>query len=305
MRHFDVRQVSYRPAAKSTAGVELLLLEELRRRMRQHPQADTAQRTDFHLLISVETGLLRHMVDFTDYAVGPETWLWVRPGQIQQFRDLRAATGQIVLFQPGFLDPATVAETRVDDPFGRTYWQLSREGAAAVRLALDHLAAEFRPRAPVPEAVRAPILRHLLAVLLLRLVQETSQTGTAILSPAEAFVRFRDAVETGFTRTRNVNDYARTLGYSPRTLTRTTMASAGMGAKEFIDQRVVLEAKRMLVHSNDAVGQVAAQLGFDDASNFVKYFTQRQGVTPAAFRQGIRFGKETCTPPSPRRKDRD
>jgi AraC-like DNA-binding protein len=79
--------------------------------------------------------------------------------------------------------------------------------------------------------------------------------------------------------------YARRLGYSTRTLDRLARANAGVTAKALIDERVVLEARRMLVHAADPVAAVADALGFDDASNFSKYFTQRAGSTPAAFRR--------------------
>jgi AraC-like DNA-binding protein len=85
-----------------------------------------------------------------------------------------------------------------------------------------------------------------------------------------------------------VEDYARVLGYSARTLSRATLAAAGLGAKEFIDRRVVLEAKRLLAHSDDTAAHIAGRLGFPSAPHFSKYFHQRTGETPIAFRAGVR-----------------
>lgn len=65
-------------------------------------------------------------------------------------------------------------------------------------------------------------------------------------------------------------------------------AATRMSAEEFIDARVVLEAKRLLAHGEDPVARIADRLGFDDASNFVKYFALRAGTTPAAFRHRYR-----------------
>ncbi|MFE3830428.1 helix-turn-helix domain-containing protein [Streptomyces sp. NPDC059092] len=91
-----------------------------------------------------------------------------------------------------------------------------------------------------------------------------------------------------FTRARDVGHYARALGYSPRTLTRAAVAAAGVGAKEFIDRRVVLEGKRLLAHGDEPVAGIGARLGFLDTSNFVKYFVQRTGTTPTTFRSRYR-----------------
>jgi AraC-like DNA-binding protein len=95
---------------------------------------------------------------------------------------------------------------------------------------------------------------------------------------------------------RRVEDYARTLGYSPRTLSRATMASAGVGAKDFVDRRVILEARRLLAHSDRSAEQIATQLGFSSATNFSKFFRQRTGASPIAFRADVR-GEH---PPGPR-----
>ncbi|MEV0382631.1 helix-turn-helix domain-containing protein [Nonomuraea sp. NPDC050643] len=283
------------PPAAGAVGVEVMPIAELRRRLHRHGGADgardaegagRAQRPDFHLLLMVEQGLLWHMVDFADYAVTDSTLLWVRPGQVERFGDLGAAIGTLVLFQPDFLDPATAADVRLDDPFGRTLWQITGEDAAALHRALDHLAHEYGTT-PMPAPTRSAILQRLLAVLLLRLTQATAPVGTLPAEHAETFQRFRAAVETDFTRARDVGHYARALGYSPRTLTRAALAAlaaAGVGAKEFIDRRVVLEAKRLLAHGDQPVAAVGTHLGFLDTSNFVKYFVQRAGTTPATFR---------------------
>lgn len=288
--HSEVLEVRYEPPGGDAGGIEVMSFGQLHRRLRRRPGMEMAQRLDFHQLLTVQQGMVRHMVDFTDYMATPGAWLWVRPGQVQQFHDLTSGSGWLVLFQSGVLDAATSAQTGLDDLFGRVHWELAGDDAAAMEEALGHLVHEYESTASLPAALRARILQHLLAVVMLRLTYQTTQVGSPTADHPEAFVRFRSAVEERFARARNVNDYARALGYSPRTLSRATTASAGVGAKEFIDRRVVLEAKRLLAHEEDPIGRVADRLGFDDASNFVKYFTQRTGLTPSAFRHRFRAG---------------
>ena len=66
------------------------------------------------------------------------------------------------------------------------------------------------------------------------------------------------------------------------------MTSAGAGAKDFIDRRVILEARRLLAHSDRSAAQIATQLGFSSATNFSKFFRQRTGTSPLAFRHAVR-----------------
>jgi len=105
---------------------------------------------------------------------------------------------------------------------------------------------------------------------------------------SDTFRRFREAVERDFTKTCEVADYARTLGSSPRTLTRATASAVGTSAKGFIDGRVMLEAKRRLAHSDEPAVRVAAHLGFSSATNFSNYFQSPAGQSPIQFRNAAR-----------------
>ncbi len=284
--HTRIPEVQYTSPASGAAGIEVLSIAELHRRVERHDPQRATQRPDFHVLLAVTDGLLWHMVDFQDYAVTAGRWVWVRPTQVQHFGDLTGATGTVVLFQPGTLEPSTASDVGLDNPFAPTLWTLTGEDQLATHRALTHLISEFGSNG-IPTSTRATVLSNLLAVLLLRLTAGTATVGTPPAEYADTFLRFRTAVEADFARHRDVGHYARHLGYSPRTLTRASFAATGFGAKEFIDRRVVLEVKRLLAHTDDSVAAIASALGFPDASNFVKFFALRADVTPAAFRQRL------------------
>ncbi|WP_218028395.1 AraC family transcriptional regulator [Nocardia yamanashiensis] len=135
-------------------------------------------------------------------------------------------------------------------------------------------------------ATRDAARAHLLAgALLLLALAATAGDDRAAAPTREAFVWFRDEVEKTFATRHKVADYAARLGYSTRTLNRLARENTGLSAKQLIDERIVLEAKRLLVHGKEPVARIAERLGFDDPSNFSKYFQQRAGVTPLGFRE--------------------
>ncbi|WKX68819.1 AraC family transcriptional regulator [Streptomyces sp. XD-27] len=289
-RHDAIPEILYQAPAGTSPGVEVMSLSELRRRAPEG-EFDAPQRPRFHSLFAIESGTASHTVDFTGYTLKPGSVLWVRPGQVQQFGDLTAIEGTLVLFQPGFLAPETARAARLDDRFGGTWWQPVGEDREAVRAALRHLEYVFRSGRGLPAEVHTAMLRHLLAVLVLCVAHQRAPAGSPLPEPSETYLRFRDAVERDFARTHRVADYAEALGYSPRTLSRATLAAAGVGAKEFLDRRVVLEARRLLAHSELSVSRVAAQTGFTDAANFSKFFQHRTGQAPGAFRDAMRGGR--------------
>ncbi|TXS47901.1 AraC family transcriptional regulator [Streptomyces sp. uw30] len=287
----EITDIGFAPPVSTPAGIEVMSLEELRQRaaVRMGETGLRApQRPTFHHLITLSGGSLWHTVDFTGYALKPGSWLWVRPGQVQQWGDLHEAEGTLILFESDFLDPSTVTASRVDDPHAPVLQTPDPEDRDALAMAVKHLAMEFQGLHGISLEAHVAILRHLLAVLVLRLSQRTAQVGSPAPDPGETFVHFRDAVERDFTRTRRLEDYARALGYSPRTLSRAALAGAGVGAKEFIDRRVILEAKRLLAHGDQPASRIGAQLGFTSATNFSKFFHQRTGHSPTAFRAAMR-----------------
>jgi len=99
------------------------------------------------------------------------------------------------------------------------------------------------------------------------------------------FGRFRQQVEAHFSSRHRVSDYSRLVGCSEKTLTRTTLAVAGVAAKAFLARRIALEAKRLLAHTSMPIAVISDQLGFDEATNFVKFFKRCVGCVPGDFRR--------------------
>lgn len=282
----EVRDLAYTPAVGAAAGVEVMELADLYARSLRHGNDPYAPlRPAFHQLIGTRGLPLRMWVDFVEHELRPGSWLWIRPGQVQRFGpDLEAADGVVVLFQPGFLPPATVSAAHMDPPYEQRPTTPEGPAAEGLRRALDHLVWEYGALASLSLAAHTEVLRALLSVLVVRLAE--ARGPTPLPAPAsETFRRFHTAVERDHAVTRRVEDYAAALGYSPRTLTRATLAATGRTAKQYVDDRVLLEAKRLLRHSGLTAKEVASRLGFADASDFTKFFRLRVGMTPGTFRE--------------------
>jgi AraC-like DNA-binding protein len=100
-----------------------------------------------------------------------------------------------------------------------------------------------------------------------------------------AYKRFQLRLETDFAKAHKVQHYALALGMGEKNLSRVCLATMGVSAKACINQRLVLEAKRLLAHTKRPVQAIGHALGFEDATNFVKFFRKETGLTPGGFRQ--------------------
>ncbi|MDQ0597651.1 AraC-like DNA-binding protein [Streptomyces canus] len=246
-------------------------------------------RIDFHVVMLFDKGPVRHMIDFAEYEAYAGDVLWIRPGQVHRFSRASGYRGTVLTMQPGFLPRATVEATglyRYDLPplLHPDTAQLAGLGAA-----LAQLRREYKDTATLPLSLHTAVLRHSLTAFLLRLAHLAASSQEAARGPSDTtFTLFRDAVEKEFATNHSVSAYADTLGYSRRTLVRAVRAATGETPKGFIDKRVVLEAKRLLAHTDLPIGRVGAAVGFPDAANFSKFFQLHAGQTPAGFRAELR-----------------
>ncbi len=107
----------------------------------------------------------------------------------------------------------------------------------------------------------------------------------ATLSRFESVAKsFKKLLEANFVTFKRPADYAQQIHISSPYLNECVRNATGYSVTYHIQQRVVLEAKRLLYHSDKSVKEIAAELGYEDYSYFVRLFTKVSGITPAAFR---------------------
>lgn len=271
-----------------------------------------------HELLLITAGHGSHDIDFVTYPCRPGTLLRAYAGQVARPGGQHGLDAIVVRWRAddaGSIDP-------VDDPDAGapTCWQLTGEDADAIITEVSQLVVDSRR--PRRSALVNDLLRHQLRVLLLRvaLLAENGPagagagTGRASSEPGngsggvgpggtgrgasgadpaggssrwETFRRFRAEVERDYARTRRVEEYAERLQCAVRTLTRASLDVAGRTAKQVIDDRVALQAKRLLAATTLPVAEVGQRLGFAEPTNFGRFFQREVGCSPGSFRAEV------------------
>lgn len=243
-------------------------------------------RATFHYLILVTQGELLHDVDHMTWTVTPGQWLWVRPGHVQRWHPPCAARGPFILFEPDVLTPdvARLLAPLTAHGAPTVFTPRPEDGDWLQRTALQ-LLDEHRELGRRPLEVHHALRRSLLESLLLRLATsvDTRFIATPRTRSADTHSRFVDALELHFRDLHRAAEYARLLGCSVRTLSRSTINATGKGAREIIDDRRLLEARRLLNDAGWDAQDVASHLGFTDPANFGRFFRAKIGLAPAEF----------------------
>jgi AraC-like DNA-binding protein len=286
-RSIDIEQVQYRPSVDKALDLEVFSMSDLRRRVpRAHLQRH--HRYDFHMFVCVRRGECRAVVDFSHIECGAGSVLTIRPGQVHRFGSGSRWDASLLLFRPELLQTSQREErlqmAELVDALP-AHLRLDRGTRRFVADALARMEQECALDA------RRPMLNWLLqselATLVTRLhifhAEQRRSAGTSSDVP-ERFRLFKRLLDAKVHQWHHVSRYAHAMGCSEKSLTRICSAVAGVGAKAFIASRLALEAKRLLVHTEMPISAIAQRLGFDEATNFTKFFRSIEGCTPSAFR---------------------
>ena len=152
----------------------------------------------------------------------------------------------------------------------------------------ENLSRQFHEDFDVVDSLQGEMLRSLLKRMLIistRMIKDRlpqpaiNNTGLTVIR------EFNVLVETHFREFHQVQDYANFLFKSPKTLSNLFPKYGDKTPLMIINERIMLEAKRLLLYSDKSTSQIASELGYNDASNFSKFFKKHQGMSPNAFRK--------------------
>lgn len=100
----------------------------------------------------------------------------------------------------------------------------------------------------------------------------------------ELLAQFIDVLEKHFKDERSVNFYADRLFVTPKHLSAVLKEVSGQTAGEWIDRRVILEAKLLLRTTGMNIQEISSALNFSNQSFFGKYFKHLTGISPRDYR---------------------
>ncbi len=251
---------------------------------------DPAHRHNFHEIIFVLNGRGRHTIDGQAADLLPYSVSLIAKGQVHRVEYSDGLGIYLVRFTDDFLPAELVSPTW--DYHGMLFnhvglnqtLRLQPADAEDVIRCMDLIEHEY---ARGPAFQRYTTLRHLLAVLVIRLgrVVESTLCPTAGRAAVTAYQAFMPLLEQHFADRHDVQYYADALRMSPATLSRQLQALLGKTTKQLIDERIVLEARRLLQYTPQSIGEIAYALGYSDQFHLSKSFKRLVGVAPLEYRE--------------------
>jgi AraC-like DNA-binding protein len=247
-------------------------------------------RKDYYLFVLVKQGNNRHWIDFMPYTIKPDTFYFTVPQQVHLKEHAGQMEGLMASFTDEFLQ---LEENRVlkqlpiiQNPAGAHELLLNSQDMIFVEDIMRKMLTEFNTDGTWRNQMLTSWLR-VLVIYLSRLY--TEQFSETCFTLHYCLLKsFQSLIGEYYNTQHDVAAYAEKLNLTPGYLTEVIKQQSGKTAITHIHERLIVEAKRCLLHTELSVKQIAEELGFEDAAYFNRFFKRIAGTPPASYREQIR-----------------
>ena len=256
---------------------------------KQHQHLHSAHRHSFYHFVFFTKGTGKQQIDFKTFDVKPNLIYFMIPGQVHSWNFESEPDGYLINFSASYFSSLLLKQEYLDK-----FSFFSGKPEEQV-LVLDNTTSE--KLVTIFEEIlkegntETPINDDLVKVLLLRLLIEVSRANHLQNNPKinpynHTILRnFQQLIEQNYTKLRLPKQYAELLYITPNHLNALCNDFLGTSAGKLIRDRIILEAKRLLINLDLRVVEIAEKLNFEDQSYFVKFFKKYEGTTPDRFRK--------------------
>ena len=247
-------------------------------------------RKDHFLIVFIRRANSRQWIDMAPYIIKDNTIYFTGPNHIIVKEGFEQLWSTGIAFTGEFLSLQENASlTRlplIQNPHGVHELQLNEKDINFVEDMLAKINIEYQN----PSEWQLRMLGAYLILLLTylsRLYTEQYQDNE-ISADKLVLKNFQSKINERFRELHEVGDYASLLHISAGHFSEIVKIQSGKPAIKHIHERLVLEARRMLFHTNNTLKEISFELGFSEASYFNRFFKRETGVTPAEYRTSIR-----------------
>jgi AraC-like DNA-binding protein len=255
--------------------------------------SDLPHRHTYYTVIWSYTATGKHIIDFKEYLIEPQHIFFVSPGQVHQVITNPNPTGIVILFTPEFLQKNSIKEGFISnlklfrDSSETPPMPLTGQIQEQLKNFVNGMINSFQSKSEMKyETIGAYLKLFLIECnghcsLFPDNNTQNIEVGRSLLQ------RFKTSVENHYKSWHQVKDYAEGLSVTPGYLNEVIKSATGISAKDYIQNRLVLETKRMVIFTDKSIKEIGFELGFDDPSHFSKFFKSYAGISLQEFKESI------------------
>lgn len=285
----EIRTFEFRPISNERQQIHTISFSE---RIRKGGEGVlNPHRTNFYILLFVTRGCSRHMIDFEMLNIKAGDFFIIRPGQVHAFYPSENSDGTIIAFTEDFLlqrsDLRVLSENTEalsELSFGCVFSlrDVGRERINRhIQMIQQELCGDY-------DDLQESMLQKYLSSLLLGLLRIKRGNGQQFAENGKArlyALKFKCLIEKPCNLQSTVSEFAAEVGISKRSLQRVTELHFGKSPKMMIQESLLLDSKRMLIDPCRTVKEISYDLGFNEPTNFTRFFKKFTLMSPEQFRK--------------------
>ncbi|WP_405400800.1 AraC family transcriptional regulator [Maribacter sp. Asnod2-G09] len=245
---------------------------------------------NFYLCVLFTKGTGTHEIDFNSYTIEPGMVFFLKPGQIHFWKFDTKPEGFIFFHSQEFYELKYLDHTLSSFPFyysnqNPPFLQLSTEKLVDISIHFTELYKEYRENNILREAKITNLINYIYIELTRVYTADVTIEKLGSTSYAQILEQLETLINIHFYSQKLPKFYASQLNITTKHLNRVVQKTINKTTSQLISERILLEAKRLIVHSSDNLAGIANTLEFSDYAYFSKFFKSKIGMTPMEFRK--------------------
>ena len=256
---------------------------------------DTPHRHNYYTTVLVKQAKGQHFIDFEAYDLKGNQVYFISPGQVHQIVEAEKSFGYAMVFSIEFLVKNNVPLSFIEDlnlfnDYGKTPpLELTDEHMKRLSDYAEEMNYYFNSDDKFKDQAIESVLK-LFLIYCNNICTVPSDNPQNIEAGNSILKNFKTLVDQNFTKWHQTSNYAHELNITPDHLNRTIKSLIGKTAKEYIQSRITIAAKRMLYFSGLSNKEIGYELGFSEPANFSAFFKKCTGESPSQFKKTNKIG---------------
>jgi len=257
--------------------------------LKSHQFVNAPHKHNSYIIIFFTKGKGEHHIDFDNYPVRPGSIFILSPGQVHWWSLSQDVDGYVFIHSKEFYDGIFVHRKIQDFPFfflpyNEPVLYLNKSQSAKIDIFFKMIIDKYKDTS----MHRLHKLESLTDLVYLELAELYPSSGFLTKPKTSNYLKVRKLqklIDDNYQTKKLPSQYADLMNMSIRHLNRITKESLQKTTGDLIVDRVLLEAKRMLILNDIPISRVAEQLGYDDYSYFIRLFKKKVGLSPKEFQK--------------------
>ena len=254
-----------------------------------HTRIMVPHKHDFYLIVFFTEGTGRHEVDFVEYPIHPGALFFLQPGQTHHWEFDSKPEGFVFFHSKEFYQLSFPMKNIDDYPM---FYSVQNSAMVDVRnnpqfdnikIVFEEIYAEYKSEDLFKwEKIR--LLVDLIYIQVTRVIIDKNSHNIHTVSKSENRLRkLEKLIDEHYLKLKRPSDYAEMMHITTKHLNKITMNAVAKSTTDLIQERIILEAKCLLVQNEMNIQELAAYLGFEDPAYFARLFKNKTGVSPRDF----------------------